>query len=206
MAKKKNTFGKFLAFTTTAAAIGGVCYVFRDKIKESSIYKASVNKLTDIYDKLSDNACNQEEEDFFFDEEDEDFEEAFPEEEKGGREYTSITINSKEEEVSPEAVSPDDHDQPSENDDASSSECHPVSDTASSTEKTEAASNDDLKEIFPEESIPTITFDSSISEAADAEIPASETAALEITGYENDGLSDVSEDPDVLEEQDKLDF
>ena len=46
MAKKKNKLGKFLAFTTTAAAIGGTCYIFRDKIKQSSIYKAVSSKLS----------------------------------------------------------------------------------------------------------------------------------------------------------------
>lgn len=210
MAKKKNTLGKLLAFTTTAAAIGGVCYIFRDKIKESSIYKASVNKLTDIYDKFSDN-IKADEDDFFFDDEDEDFEKTFSEEPKNEREYTSITINPAEKEIPHEEISPDD--QPSDNRDTASSYDKTENDTITDTDGTETASNEDLKEVSPEESIPTITFGSSLNETADSqtpdtasEIPVSETATETVTGYENEGLSDVSEDPDVLEEQDKLDF
>ena len=48
MAKNKHFFGKFLAFTATAAAVGGACYVFRDKIKNSPLYKATLDKACDL--------------------------------------------------------------------------------------------------------------------------------------------------------------
>lgn len=184
MAKNKNTLGKLLAFTTTIAAIGGACYLFRDKIKQSSIYKFSADKLNDICKKFSDKTCTSEEDDFFFDD---DFEETFPEDSKNEREYTSITINSKDE--------------------ASDEE----------SDKISASSNDSFEDEAPEQfasaedSIPTISFHSvtepmtSSTETTEEDIPISSDTE-EVTGYENEGLSDVSEDSDVLEEQDKLDF
>lgn len=207
MAKKKNTFGKFLAFTTAVAAIGGTCYIFRDKIKQSSLYKASASKLADIYDKVSDKFCDQKEDEFFFDDEDEDFEEVFSEEAKKGREYTSITINTKEE---PDA-SDNTPESPAEQDIPVSEDFEETSantETVPDFEQPEAAAVSDRKEVFSEETIPTISFGSS-SQAAEDSSPDSASDkedAEEITGYENEGLSDVSEDPDVLEEQDTLDF
>jgi len=97
MAKKKNKFGKLLAFTTTAAAIGGTCYIFRDKIKQSPIYKTACSKFSDIFGNVSDKFCSDDTEDFFFDDEDDDFKDVFSENTEHGREYTSITINAKEE-------------------------------------------------------------------------------------------------------------
>ena len=44
MAKKNGGFGKLIAFTTAVAAIGGVCYIFRDKIKDSSLFKSASGK------------------------------------------------------------------------------------------------------------------------------------------------------------------
>lgn len=156
MAKNKSTLGKLLAFTTTVAAIGGTCYIFRDKIKESSIYKTAVDKCSDLWAKWN-NKDFDDEDDFFFDDEDENFEDVFSDEEKKNREYTSITINPKEEEISEEEIP------------------------------------EEIKE-STDDAIPTISAE--VKEENDAEV----------TGYENEGLSDVSEDPDVLEEQDQLDF
>ena len=71
MGKNNSTFGKLLAFTTTVAAIGGACYIFRDQIKESSIYQ----KASDKFDELRKNMKNKhasDDEDFFFDDEFED--------------------------------------------------------------------------------------------------------------------------------------
>ncbi len=184
MAKNKNNFGKLLAFTTTIAAIGGACYIFRDKIKQSSIYKLSADKFNDIYDKFSNKVCTPEEDDFFFDD---DFEEPFSEDSKNEREYTSITINPKEE----------------------SSNEEPDKVSASSKDSFEDEAPDDFTST--EDSIPTISFHSvtepvtpSTEDTNEESASASDTA--EVTGYENEGLSDVSEDSDVLEEQDRLDF
>ncbi|MCR5701632.1 MAG: hypothetical protein K6G76_05740 [Lachnospiraceae bacterium] len=122
MAKKKSFIGKLIAFTTTVAAIGGVCYVFRDKIKESQAFKTASDKAGDLYGTIK-GKMNRDEEDFFFDDDDDFFEDDMDINDNSSREYTSI---------------------------------------------------------------PTI----------DISVP---------TAYENEGLSDTSEDPDVLEEQDKLD-
>ncbi len=175
MAKNKNTFGKLLAFTTTIAAIGGACYIFRDKIKQSSIYKLSADKFNDIYDKFSNKVCTPEEDDFF------------SEDSKNEREYTSITINPKEDtsDEAPDKVS------------------------ASSKDSFEDETPDDFSST--EDSIPTISFHSVTEPVTLSSEDTKEDAAIpsdtgEVTGYENEGLSDVSEDSDVLEEQDKLDF
>ena len=165
MAKNNHTLGKLLAFTTAAAAIGGACYVFRDKIKQSPIYQKAMDKLSGLMDKDSEDFTDD---DFFFDEED-----TFSEDSAMDREYTSITMNAKQEEESELSATEDDT-----------------------------------------ESIPTIPFGSSSfsTPVSTPEPPTvTETAKPEqtedtVSGYEYEGLSDVSEDPDVLEEQDRLDF
>ena len=140
MGKKKNTFGKLLAFTTAAAAIGGTCYIFRDKIKSCPLYQKATDMLSGLCGGITDKF--DEDDDFSFDDED-DFEDVFTGAEHN-REYTSITINAKD-------------------------------------------SSDSSKIITDEQS----------KENANA---------AKITEYEHEGLSDVSEDPDTLEDQDKLDF
>lgn len=184
MAKKNSTFGKFLAFTTTVAAIGGVCYVFRDQIKDSSIYKKATDKLSDLRNKMSDKFAS-EDDDFFFDDEFEDefVDDIFSNDEKKNREYTSITINSKET-----------IDESAEDDTQDTNQS--VSDETTSVQE----DTEDVKEIFANDSIPTITFDSSDSSKDET------SATEEVLGYENENLSDVYEDPDVLEDMDKLDF
>lgn len=167
MAKKKNTLGKLLAFTTTVAAIGGTCYIFRDKIKASPLYQKTADKLSSLKDNISDRFCDDD--DFFFDDEDDfedDFDDIFADAEPG-REYTSITINAKDSD----------------------------SDNASDTNA-------------PEEVIPIINFNSSLdsTNVATEENSKKNASDAEVSGYENEGLSDVSEDPDILEDQDKLDF
>lgn len=161
MAKKKSTLGKLLAFTTTVAAIGGTCYIFRDKIKQSSVYKMAADKCSDLWEKWNTKDFDDDDEDFFLEDEDEVFDDVFSEEEKKNREYTSITINQKDEEA----------EKPIE---------EPVEKPASDV-------------------IPAI-----VTEEAEPEV--SEKTEEEVIAYENEGLSDVSEDPDVLEEQDQLDF
>lgn len=180
---KKNSFGKLLAFTTTVAAIGGACYIFRDQIKESEIYKKSVDKLSALRNKMSDKYSN-EDDDFFFDDEFEDtFEEdVFSDDAKQNREYTSITINAKEETF----------------DNASDAAKEVAEDIANAVK----SKTEDMKEIFADNSIPTISFGSN----QDSEQKEDSSATEEVLGYENEGLSDVDEDPDALEEQDKLDF
>lgn len=127
MAKKKNKLGKLLAFTTTVAAVGGTCYIFRDKIKQSSIYTTAADKLSDLLG-LSGTGSDLEDDDFFFDQEDDDFDSAFSDDQKQEREYTSITITSKDE---------TDSDKQSDNTDSEATDTH------SETNETEAAPSAD---------------------------------------------------------------
>lgn len=154
MAKNKSFFNKIVTVTAAVAAVGGVCYVFRDKIKNSSLYKLTLDKLSNLYERQGDD-FDEDFEDFSFDDDD-TFDEVFSEGEKSEREYTSITINAKEE--------------------------------------TQEETSKETAEEATDGSIPTIDF------------TVKESEEPEVLSYENEGLSDVSEDPDVLEEQDKLDF
>lgn len=152
MAKKKGALGKLLALTTTAAAIGGICYVFKDKIAESSLYKSASDKVGDIYGSVK-NKFNSDD-DFLFDDWDDDFGDDLDDDfDNSTREYTTL---------------------------ASSKDV-----------------SDDKKE-NGEDSIPTIDLNKKSSENKSEETT--------VEGDENEGLSDTYEDPDVLEEQDKLDF
>ena len=138
------------------------------------------------------NKFSSDEDDFFFDDEfEDDFEDdIFDEDAKSNREYTSITINAKDNNTTAEDVE--------ELSDVAKDVANDVANAVK--EKTEAA-KDEVKEIFADDSIPTISFSSNNADSAD------ETAATEeVLGYENEGLSDVYEDPDVLGDQDKLDF
>lgn len=205
MAKKKHTLGKFLALTTTAAAIGGACYVFRDQIKQSTIYKKSTECFSKLFGKVSDKFC-QDEDDFFFDDEEDDdtaFNDVFSEEAKKNREYTSITINQKEEENAEDASS--DEEEETTADTSTGEESETTADTSAdegneATADVSAEAEEDIKEIFSDDSIPTITFGDNLKASGSSE------ESGKVTAYENEGLSDVSEDPDVLEEQDKLDY
>ena len=168
MAKKKGVLGKLIAFTTTVAAIGGVCYVFRDKIKESPAFKSATDKANDLYDTVK-TKMRKDDDDFFFDDDDffdDEYDDLTDSDNSTGeREYT--TIGAKQADGS--------------------------SDTTSEEDKTPAS------DITPE-NIPTIDLGGisvpDNSESSEADIP---------TAYENEGLSDVYEDPDVLEDMDKLD-
>ncbi len=213
---KKNSFGKFLALTTTAAAIGGLCYVFRDQIKESSIYKKSADKLSSLKTKMSNHFSNED--DFFFDDDfDDDFnDDIFEEDAKSNREYTSITINPKDdttnktmpgrvEDVEETIIEHSVSDKQNTDKDivdttSTNQEDNENSDEADTDEAT--AGSEDMKEIFADDSIPTISFGANASNAS-AKTQSEDT---EVLGYENEGLSDAYEDPDVLEDQDKLDF
>lgn len=214
MAKKKKTFGKLLAFTTTAVAIGGTCYVFRDKIKQSSVYKAVSEKLSDLFGSISEK-YSDDDDDFFFDEEDDDFEDAFSKDTEHGREYTSITINAKEDSSEEKDTVDFSEKNPSKQEAANSSEetsskqeaansLQADSSTEDDTPKSdETAATEDLIEIFPKDSISNIKVGNTSAPANS--ISGDNTSSTEENHYENEGLSDVSEDSDALEEQDKLD-
>ncbi len=204
---KKNSFGKFLAFTTTVAAIGGVCYVFRDQIKESSIYKKATDKLSGLKERVQDKFASDDDDFFFDDDFEDDFDDdVFDEDAKKNREYTSITINQKDNDTT---VSEDTDEPVSEEDDTEATQDNEddvttdeeTQDVTADDNDTKAETTQDLKEIFADVSIPTISF------AADnTNKVADEAEAEEVLGYENEGLSDVSEDPDVLSDMDRLEF
>lgn len=182
----KNKLGKFIAFTTTVTAIGGVCYIFRDKIKESVIFQTVTGKISDWLDK------DGNPDDFIFDD-DFDDEASFDGNAGNNRDYTSITITTTtSEEAAQEDTSPEDAIQ-----EDSVSEDTPQEDTEQEAtdnepEHNESASFDDI--------VVNPSFSSVSSDAKE------ETTQTDVEGYEYEGLSDVSEDPDVLEDQDKLDF
>lgn len=226
MAKKNHTLGKLLALTTTVAAIGGTCYIFRDKIKQSTIYQKSMDKLSRLFRKNSDDFMDDD--DFFFDDEDDTFSDdaSFSDDSAKDREYTSIVMNTKQEDQDDQAdqddpTDQDDQDDPADQDDQENQDdqVDEKEDNISSSplpaeeETDNEESVEEAEEILVEESIPTISFGGGFSTPVSTPEPPttmvsedSKDSEETVTGYEYEGLSDVSEDPDVLEEQDKLDF
>jgi len=208
---KKSFIGKSLAVIGAVAAVGGVCYVFRDKIKESKIY----NDL-DMDDKLNKvksfvnnhvSSDDYDDDDFFFDEDEDtsDFSST------ANRGYVALNTDA-------DTTTADSDSTPSLENTTKNSEpeitAEDVVEEKSIVEpetKTEAEPEITAEDVVEEKSIiepeqeksvpdnfggiPTISFDD-----------MTEIKTDEPEGYEYQGLSDVSEDPDVLEDQDKLDF
>mgnify|MGYP001018634324 FL=1 len=134
--------GKLFKAAATIAAIGGVCYVFRDKIKNSTVYQSL--DMDDKVEKVKNT-----------------IKEKMPAKEEPERNYFSL-------------------------DDA------PVEGTIDQqSENTSDISADNAK---PEETEHSTEEAATVTEETESPIL-----------YENEGLSDVSEDLDVIEEQDKLD-
>lgn len=169
---KKSLLGKLFTIAAAAAAIGGACYIFKDKIKASKLYEDldvddKLHSLKNILKK------NDDEEDFF----DEDEYIFNTEEDDSNRTYVSLNAEPATADVP--AV------------------------------KEEAPKEDTPKE---DETVPTIALDtipdsenSFTSEDTKKEDTPSDTKGETPTSYDMEGLSDVSEDPDVLMEQDLLD-
>lgn len=134
--------GKLFKAAATIVAIGGVCYVFRDKIKNSTVYQSL--DMDDKVEKVKNT-----------------IKEKMPAKEEPERNYFSL-------------------------DDA------PVEGTIDQqSENTSDISADNAK---PEETEHSTEEAATVTEEIESPIL-----------YENEGLSDVSEDLDVIEEQDKLD-
>lgn len=158
--------GKLFKAAATIAAIGGVCYVFRDKIKNSTVYQS-----LDMDDKVEKVKHT--------------IKEKMPaKEETADRDYFSLD----------DAVDNTD----------TNTEAATVAESVSDV----TAKVDDLLSDIPstsEDAAPEET----VAEEAATEDTATEDVAKEEESpilYENEGLSDVSEDLDVIEEQDKLDL
>ena len=184
----KNNYGKLIAFTTAVAAIGGVCYVFRNKIKASPLFKSASELANEICGTVKSKVHTDD--DFFFDDWDDDFNEASDNnnlsasKDSGTREYTSLAHSNNT------SVQSADTDNPNKADEKKS-----LDETLDTSKDASQKSNEKANDI-QSESIPTIDFPSNTPKS-DAKSPEK---------YENENLSDASEDPDVLEEQDKLDF
>ena len=134
--------GKLFKAAATIAAIGGVCYVFRDKIKNSTVYQSL--DMDDKVEKVKNT-----------------IKEKMPAKEEPERNYFSL-------------------------DDA------PVEGTID--QQSENTSDISADKANPEETEHSTEEAATVTEEIESPIL-----------YENEGLSDVSEDLDVIEEQDKLD-
>ena len=158
--------GKLFKAAATIAAIGGVCYVFRDKIKNSTVYQS-----LDMDDKVEKVKHT--------------IKEKMPaKEETADRDYFSLD----------DAVDNTD----------TNAEAATVAESVSDV----TAKVDDLLSDIPSTSEDTAP-EETVAEEAATEDTSTEAVAKEEESpilYENEGLSDVSEDLDVIEEQDKLDL
>lgn len=153
MSKKGGTIVKLVAFVAGVAAIGTACYVYKDKIKEFFEKIELKDKLNTAKSFVTDKVLGTKDDDFFDDAEFFDDEAEEPED-SSNRGYTSININSEDEEKPAEPIT--------------ASVETPVSKTVLLNEK----------DFAPEQ---------------------------EETTFEYEGLSDVSEDEDVLAEEATLD-
>lgn len=153
--------GKLFKAAATIAAIGGVCYVFRDKIKNSTIYQS-----LDMDDKVEKVKHT--------------IKEKMPaKEETADRDYFSLD----------DAVDNTD----------TNAEAATVAESVSDV----TAKVDDLLSDIPSTSEDAAPEETVAEEAATEDVAKEEESPIL---YENEGLSDVSEDLDVIEEQDKLDL
>ena len=163
--------GKLFKAAATIAAIGGVCYVFRDKIKNSTVYQS-----LDMDDKVEKVKHT--------------IKEKMPaKEETADRDYFSLD----------DAVDNTD----------TNAEAATVAESVSDV----TAKVDDLLSDIPSTSEDTAPEETIAEEAATEDTSTEDTSTEDVAKeeespilYENEGLSDVSEDLDVIEEQDKLDL
>lgn len=172
--KENNVMGKHGLFKlmVTAAAIGGVCYAFRDKIKETKVYKS-----LDVEDKVEKAKRTIKEKIDSKDDKDRDY----------------FTLNDEKE------------DNPSEDTDTQAENEEAATVDEASEDITAKVNNllSDIPEINISESELTPDVQAENEEAATADEASEEETPII---YENEGLSDTSEDLDVIEEQDRLDI
>ena len=172
---RKGLLGKLFTVAAAAAAISGACYIFRDKIKASKLYEE-----LDVDDKLhslKNMLKKEEDEEDFFEEDEYIFN---TDEDDSNRTYVSLN---------PESATVI---KPAE--DADTEE--PTEDTniGEPAAKYTETKSEETKNESADEVVPTIALDTLSEAKGDAP-----------SGYDMEGLSDVSEDPDVLMEQDLLD-
>ena len=252
---KGGLLGKLLTAAACGAAIGGACYIFRDKIKESKIYEDLKidDKLMTLKDLLT---RDSEDEEDYFDEDEYIFETGdtasdMHNTEDAGRNYVSLNTAETDHaemqtgDADTASVADDtavDTDSTADvNDAADADNTTDADDTAATAvdadDTTDAHGADDMTDdqadaadtdAATEDSVPTISLhtadilsedtaaeDSTIfsdADTADAgSLETAEASTVDTTkggtpsGYDMEGLSDVSEDPDVLMEMTKLD-
>ena len=153
--------GKLFKAAATIAAIGGVCYVFRDKIKNSTVYQS-----LDMDDKV---------------------------------EKVKHTIKEK----MPAKEGTADRDYFSLDDAVDNTDTNAEAATVAESVSDVTAKVDDLLSDIPSTSEDAAPEETVAEEAATEDVAKEEESPIL---YENEGLSDVSEDLDVIEEQDKLDL
>ncbi len=167
--------GKLFKAVVAAAAIGSVCYVFKDKIKATKAYQTlgvdeKVEKVkTTIKDKM-------------------------PIKDEAERDYFTLSDDDQT------------NNDNQTNDDNQSNDDNQPNDDISEEAVTETATMDD--DATEEASAPTVTVVNDETSASDVSAIVDDLLSdiPEISiGSEDMGLSDVSEDFDVLAEQDKLD-
>lgn len=220
---KKGLLGKLITMAAAAAAIGGACYAFRDKIKASKLYEElgvddKLHSLKELLKREKDEEDFFEEDEYIFDTENDD----------SNRNYVSIhTEASPEKELKEDTrVTPAAY--------AGAKDTSDTQETAAGKKDAEESAGQKA-----EDAVPTITMDmlsdsaisensfagahttaavnssagadtisfkssSDASESSSADSDASGQEDETPTGYDMEGLSDVSEDPDVLMEQDLL--
>lgn len=185
---------KLTKMALTLAAAGSVCYLFKDKIKTTKAYQTVENNdtvkkakatATDTYHKVKDSETVQKAKNTVSDTYDklkDKVKEKAASTEDGDREYftlhedtTGAEETTSEEAATEDAVTPE------------ATADIPDETTAKAVTETVAEAEDVLAEAT-----------GAVANAADAE-------TSEVIGDEYMGLSDVSEDPSVLSDQDKLD-
>lgn len=170
---------KFLKAVTTVAAVGGVCYLFKDKIKESNIYQSM-----DVEDKVEKVKTT--------------IKEKMPVKNDTGTDKDYFSLDDEDTTATDDAVTADDTVTTDYTEDAPVSENIPEDESTAETEEKTTS----------EEAVSSSSDLTSMVSDLLSDIPVIKPEDDSPLLYENEGLSDSSleDDFDVLNEQDKLDF
>ena len=204
LGKKSSSLVPIIAFVAGTAAVGAACYIYRDKIQDFMEKNDVKGKVDTVKDKVGDaktyvtNKFQKKSEDEFDDEEFFDDDDA----DSSERGYTSITITSEDEEE--DGADEDAEDETSEASELVSEAAEAVTESVTSAKKAAedklADVSSDLKEAGSKakeeakEALASVA--KKAEEALDEESPED---------FEYEGLSDVSEDEDVLADEAALD-
>jgi hypothetical protein len=200
---------KILKAAVAAAAIGGVCYAFRDKIKESKVYQSMdvddkvekvKNSVDDTMEKVKNNdtvAKVKNTVDDTVEKVKTTIKEKMPASNENERDYFTLNddavVDGSENTENNENVETAETDKP--NDVVTDAGLEDTEESATEVSESIADITANVDDLLAD--IPKIHLTNSTMNDETEESPII---------YENDGLSDVSEDIDVIEEQDKLDI